>query len=137
MEYFKAKSFSCPSLFNPSDFFLDILSPDSRTKEQEESARSRINSLAESWTNNHNHNHNSINEEATPSTKPILQPTTDQKIFTENLSLTRVYKNFILLCWRSFTQQIRDIITLKIKFVMTIIFGLIIGGIYSNIGIVL
>jgi ABC-type multidrug transport system ATPase subunit len=33
-EYFKASGFICPSLFNPSDFFLDVLSPDTRSTEK-------------------------------------------------------------------------------------------------------
>ena len=47
-------------------------------------------------------------------------------------SLSKTTKNFTLLCWRAWTQQRRDVITLKIKFIFSCVFGLILGGIYSN-----
>ena len=33
VDYFAAKEFPCPALYNPADFFLDLLSPDSRSIE--------------------------------------------------------------------------------------------------------
>ena len=40
---------SCPSNFNPPDFFLDLLSPDNRSLESEAESRNRIQSIATEW----------------------------------------------------------------------------------------
>ena len=48
--------------------------------------------------------------------------------------LPRMLRNFKLLCWRASTEQMRDIPTIVIRFCVTIVFALIIGGIYSDIG---
>jgi ATP-binding cassette subfamily G (WHITE) protein 2 len=39
-----------------------------------------------------------------------------------------------MLAWRSFAEQSRDLVTLKIKLILSIFFSALIGGIYSNIG---
>jgi hypothetical protein len=46
----------------------------------------------------------------------------------------KVVKNFQLLCWRTFSEQSRNIPLLTFKFCFTTFFALVIGGIYSNIG---
>ena len=39
-----------------------------------------------------------------------------------------------LLCWRTFTEQRRNIPAITVKLISAIIYGLLIGGLYSNIG---
>jgi hypothetical protein len=39
----------CPVNYNPSDFFLDILSPDSRTIRAQKISEDRINSIGNAW----------------------------------------------------------------------------------------
>ena len=46
LEFFNAGGHFCPQSFNPSDFYLDVLSPDSRTPELEAAASARILALA-------------------------------------------------------------------------------------------
>eukprot|EP00179_Madagascaria_erythrocladioides_P005209 CAMPEP_0198312416 /NCGR_PEP_ID=MMETSP1450-20131203/3790_1 /TAXON_ID=753684 ORGANISM="Madagascaria erythrocladiodes, Strain CCMP3234" /NCGR_SAMPLE_ID=MMETSP1450 /ASSEMBLY_ACC=CAM_ASM_001115 /LENGTH=678 /DNA_ID=CAMNT_0044015361 /DNA_START=101 /DNA_END=2137 /DNA_ORIENTATION=+ len=47
VDYFSRLSFACPSQFNPADYFIDMLSVDPRTKEQEVRSKNRIAYLAE------------------------------------------------------------------------------------------
>ena len=42
--------------------------------------------------------------------------------------------NYRMLSWRSWSEQYRDLATIKIKLITTSFFALIIGGIYSNSG---
>jgi len=46
LNFFNAGGHYCPQSFNPSDFYLDVLSPDSRTPELEVAANARILALA-------------------------------------------------------------------------------------------
>jgi len=52
----------------------------------------------------------------------------------EKTDLTRIARNFRLLCWRAWAEQIREIPTIVIKMFVTCFFASIIGGIYSNAG---
>ena len=120
VDYFKEAGYTCPAHFNPSDYFLDVLSPDNRTPELEESARNRINFLNERWRERERE---LANEKADISDE-VVQP--------RKLDMKRVVDNFKILCWRSFAEQSRDLTTLRTKFITACFFGLIIGGIYSG-----
>lgn len=130
--YFKAMQYSCPEDFNPSDFFLDLLSPDNRSAESEMETRNRIRYVGDMWLKNQTEN-----KTATDPNGLILDSLDDyssiKKIGTE-LSFQKTIRNFYLLCWRSWAQQSRDKPVIIAKFVGCILFALIIGGIYSNIG---
>jgi ABC-type multidrug transport system ATPase subunit len=49
VNYFSEAGHICPDNFNPSDFFLDLLSPDHRSKEADEMTSNRINHLGHTW----------------------------------------------------------------------------------------
>lgn len=49
-------------------------------------------------------------------------------------SIGRRLRAFVLLAWRAWTEQRRDTFTICVKATITVIFALILGGIYSNIG---
>lgn len=66
--YFATLGFSCPKLFNPSDYFLDILSPDNRTMDAEISTAKRIQYLGDCWITT------SMNAEKLPGSDRILEP---------------------------------------------------------------
>jgi ABC-type multidrug transport system ATPase subunit len=47
--YFSAMGYPCPEHFNPADFFLDILSVNSKSAALETESRARIDALARAW----------------------------------------------------------------------------------------
>jgi ABC-type multidrug transport system ATPase subunit len=47
--WFTSAGYPCPKLFNPSDFFLDILSPDNRTADLDALTQARIKMLGDRW----------------------------------------------------------------------------------------
>ena len=120
--YFSAAGYPCPSHFNPSDYFLDILSPDTRSAELEEQSFKRIDQFAELFiAKNPPKGHSEVVEAKSPVITPPSPP-----------DLKRTFKNLQILSWRSFTEQLRDIATIRIRFITSCAFGLIIGGIYSD-----
>jgi ABC-type multidrug transport system ATPase subunit len=122
-EYFAKLGFLCPKLFNPSDFFLDILSPDIRSVEAEQLTSARIIEFAKQWESR------PVDVE-----KDIVYSGAVTKRIGGPISLPRFVRNFQLLCWRSFSEQAREVPTIVIKICITIFFAAIIGGIYSNVG---
>lgn len=48
--YFGSLGYSCPSVFNPADYFVDLVSLDQRTPERREKTEKRISALADAFT---------------------------------------------------------------------------------------
>jgi hypothetical protein len=121
--YFAMLGLVCPKLFNPSDYFLDILSPDNRSTESEDITSRRIEVLGDKWLEYQESQKlaEGESEEKKP-VVPIIHPWTFHQFM----------QSFSVLCWRSWTEQSREIPTLVIKLCITLFFAFVIGGIYSN-----
>jgi len=131
-EYFKAAGFPCPSLFNPSDYFLDVLSPDTRSIENEDAANERIMNLSIAWQK---HIDGSGNIDIIVDGDDIQQSYMTLALqLSSTINLYKLSRNFKLLAWRAYTEQTREVFTIIIKLVVTLFFSLILGGIYNNVG---
>ena len=144
VDYFAALEYICPESFNPSDYFLDILSPDNRSPEAEEESRNRIQFLTDNWTKT------LAADSSTTESKPEIEGEhhssrsnlaatvsniDDIKIVgSTSFTIERRLRNIKFLAWRTWTEQSRDVATIGFKMTFSIVFSLIIGGIYSNIG---
>jgi ABC-type multidrug transport system ATPase subunit len=129
VDFFRHHGYLCPPSFNPSDYFLDVLSPDSRTPELEAEADARITSLADAWADQER----SIIDAMGPPKSSV--DISAMRASAMNTDCARVSRNFKLLCWRSSAEQTREIPTIMVKLFVTCFFALIIGGIYSNVGL--
>ena len=138
--HFALAGHKCPEVFNPSDYFLDLLSPDNRTAETEQATRNRIQHLGDRWQ---------AHVQATQAQQMQAQAEKNAKggqqadahefksvqiIGSGANDFATVRRNFLILCWRAWTEQSRNQGALIAKVVFNIFFGLIIGGIYSDIG---
>ena len=129
-QYFKSMGFMCPQLFNPSDFFLDVLSPDSRSAENEIAADQRIKQLGDAW------------DAKTAAEYEVVVENDDVQqsymtLTTQISSIVNIYKlcrNFKLLAWRAYIEQTRDVFIVIVKICVTLFFALLLGGLYNNIG---
>lgn len=125
-EHFSKAGYPAPRFFNPADYFLDILSPDSRSQELESKSETRILELADYWSEYHG------SEEL--KSVQMSSAEGDAAIQYESFSWMKFQRNSRLLFWRAWTEILRDKATLFLKITMSCIFGCIIGGMYSNIG---
>ena len=129
IDFFNAHGFYCPQNFNPSDYFLDVLSPDSRTPELEQAADMRILGLASGW------------QARSPAMLASFGEVNSRidiasvRSSGEKVDCQRLMRNFKLLCWRAFAEQTRELPTIFAKLFVTCFFACIIGGIYSNVGL--
>ncbi len=128
-EYFRSRGFPCPELFNPSDFYLDLTSPDTRTEASRYESAARIKQLDDLWVVEET----LLLQEAAKAEKEAeydSYPVPPDNVLTTK----RFLRNLQLLCWRTISEQTREISTLMIRLVVTIVFSLIIAGMYSNVG---
>ena len=117
--YFSALGYTNPDLYNPADYFLDILSMDVRSKEREETTRNRINDFSQLWLKK------SADDEAN-GVKFIHFDNEIQPISVER-SLTKSIQNFFSLSWRSFTEMKRDKPLIMVKIMGTLMQGFVLA----------
>ena len=127
--YFPSHGYTCPEMFNPSDYYLDLTSPDTRTEASRKESADRIQRLDDLW----------VIEETR-----LIQDTlkAESEVGYESypvppdnvLTTKRFLRNFQLLCWRTVSEQTREIPTIVIRLTVTVVFSLIIAGMYSNVG---
>jgi ATP-binding cassette, subfamily G (WHITE), eye pigment precursor transporter len=131
VDYFATGGFNCQQFYNPSDFFLDILSPDNRSPELEKASSERILMLGDAWAERVSRD---LNRGISLDDLSKLAAAGEVKSIGTSGDVRKAYMNFRVLCWRAWSEQSRDWLTLVFKNFFLLFFALIIGGIYSNIG---
>lgn len=136
VSYFHAAGYPCPEAFNPSDFFLDLLSPDNRTPETEAATHYRIQALSQKWLTlgNRKGDKDVGSEVERENLDGEIEFKSVQLIGSGANDISTIRRNFFILCWRAWIEQTRNSAAFMAKLGFNIFFGLIIGGIFSNIG---
>lgn len=129
-EHFARNGHPAPAYFNPADFFLDILSPDSRSKELEISSGTRILLLAEAWKLQAQQLTATANSDA--NNAEALQEYGSIRTSDQDMDFNRFVRTLKLLMFRSLSGQLRTPVPLIARMVVNIAFGGIIGGMYSD-----
>jgi len=142
--HFARLGHDCPSSFNPADYFLDILSPDNRTDGLEKASSQLISTLGDAWSGQEAKGarlvpgksaEDSLEAGTIAAASSDINKSNDIVEVGNTFDITKFSRNLMLLCWRSWAEQSRDVVTLGIKCMVVTFFALIIGGIYSNIGL--
>ena len=132
LNYFASIGYNCPENYNPGDYFIDLISQDNRSSTAETESVTRIKHISEVYRDNEATILKSLTSAHESSALSGIDHirTIDLDIYDRK----RLYRNLRMLAWRSFAEQSRDLVTLKIKLILSIFFSALIGGIYSNIG---
>jgi ABC-type multidrug transport system permease subunit len=107
-----------------------MLSPDFRSKAREEFTIKRISTLARNWTVTETEILRKELENREYNGQELVP---DVPTCYEEFDGQRLVRNFKLLCWRAFTEQMREVPTLVIKVTITTLVALIVGGIFQNL----
>jgi hypothetical protein len=169
-------SATCPPSFNPSDFFMDLVSMDYRSEKKAKDSALLIDSFAEQWDTHQ------LEKEKQPELgngeKVKIQMKEEKKDETDNgaevpqgsevdealpptssnitsalaamddissstdisayqacwACMKKNWQSFGLLFWRSFIESKRDVVTIKIRMTVGLVFALVLGGLYNNFG---
>jgi len=149
--YFTSQHLPPPNYYNPADFYLDMLSPDNRSKEQELETGTRIYQLSQAWRQSsgissiegeHGEGENGVFAHDSPLRQASTTAATAAVDMTEYTSIKpsdqkmdiyRFVRIVRLLYWRSLSGQLRLPQALIARTVVSIAFGGIIGGMYSDL----
>jgi ABC-type multidrug transport system ATPase subunit len=131
VDYFEKAGYPCPEEFNPADHYLDILSVDNRSPELKVESENRISGLAQNWIDKIKATGGNLTSEASLEGGQVLM--SSMAIGQED-TCGSFFMQLKHLCWRTKTEVIRDWFTLVVGSVIFMLMGLLIGGVYSNIG---
>jgi len=138
VEYFAKLDFVCKESFNPADYFLDLFSPDNRSKMQEDESTARIKKLADAWrveeTAKGLGGSKTLEDGSSGVDNSKVVSSSNIELIGNRTNFAKVTHNLKLLAWRSWSEQSRDVVTFIIKCFITSFFAFVIGGVYSNIG---
>ena len=132
LKYFAEKGYLCPSYFNPADFFLDLVSVDSRSEDAEKTSRARIDFLVQEYRkefDNKTVKRYSFNE--------YSQRLIDETVQYKDSQLSKSSKvskisQLNTLSIRTLRQMIRDRKSFIVRIIMNMIFAVFISGVYSS-----
>ena len=155
--YFGDLGFQCPAMYNPADYFMDLISLDFRTDELEQQSRERLGLLMQASDllnvaeekavrggaggtgQGNEHPGEELGGESGHASKlgSFLESaaeglTSSVKSVIPPRYATSFPYQFVVLFRRSWTQISRDKFPLIISSVQGILFGLIIGALYSE-----
>jgi len=149
IKYFTEQGHECPTTFNPADYFLDVVSPDFRTKELEVESMDRIKKLCKTWEGN---GEAEVLEEAegggteeqtesetkkettyTPQEGASLMTTNTDVVADDNFGYQSSWLKQFSLCFkRTLLVTSRNKMAIGGKVFGSIFFGLVLGAIYSE-----
>lgn len=147
LDYFKVLGFECPSLYNPADYYLDILSIDMKSVEGETTSKTRLAMFAKYWQAYHRSSNDEIDgidrlvfESQTKSSlrserrKHDHNETHDDLTYATKKPCSSWCSDFRILLWRSFANVYRNYGALLIRGVTSIFFAILVALIYRNLG---
>lgn len=133
--YFQSLGYQCPQHFNPADYFLDILSVETKTVEMEEASRSRISGFVQYWKLHRP----TLVELENRRALPVV--TSSKRYDSERLDAQAPSKacsswcsDFAVLFRRSSQNIYRNYGALLIRGVTSLFFAILVSLIYRNLG---
>lgn len=105
--YFSDLGYVCPPSFNPSDYFLDVISLDARSKLREKASKKRIQFLAESY-NDYQQQHPLPSDNNNLFIYNEIADRTHQQAESEKKQATTWFTQFRLLLQRSVKILVRE-----------------------------
>lgn len=133
LQYFEGLGFHCPSLFNPADYFLDILSIETKTIEMEESSLNRVDAFAKAWQN-YEKSRDDVYKVELSSSKRLLESATLENIDPPKKPWSTWFTDFAVLTDRAFKDLFRNYTALIVRCCTTLFFAVLVSLIYRNLG---
>ncbi|KAL7384056.1 hypothetical protein ABVT39_023249 [Epinephelus coioides] len=143
--YFTALGYPCPRYCNPSDFYVDLISIDRRSPEQEAKCLERSGVLAEQFLEKVRDTDDHMWKPAGTNIAPTTQPESSQQISKvkgeevitiskERNRLPGRLHQFTILIRRHMYNDYRDLVTLLVHGFEALLMSLLVGCLYYGAG---
>ena len=127
MRYFSGLGLQCPPLFHPGDYFLDIISLDNRSADQEVKSRKRIQFILESFS--------AVDDAQSVESGQSQNVDSSKSLAAASGGVTSgVWEQFEILSTRNVRQIVRDRSALGIRIFTACFFALFLSALYSDMG---
>ncbi|KAM9804396.1 ATP-binding cassette sub-family G member 8 [Neosynchiropus ocellatus] len=139
--YFTGLGYPCPRYCNPSDFYVDLISVDRRSPEQEAECLERARVLAEQFTekvrDTDDHMWKPSGGNMLTSTDSSPQADTPENVVTisrEKDKLPGKLRQFAILIRRHMYNDYRDLVTILVHGLEALLMSLLVGCLYYGAG---
>ncbi|XP_026166011.1 ATP-binding cassette sub-family G member 8 isoform X2 [Mastacembelus armatus] len=143
--YFTSLGYPCPRYCNPSDFYVDLISIDRRSAEQEAECLERARVLAEQFMEKVQDTDDHMWKPAGTNTAPIQaqsscspqQPRNGEKVITiskEKNGVPGRLHQFTILIRRHMYNDFRDLVTILVHGLEALLMSLLVGCLYYGAG---
>ncbi|KAF0027108.1 hypothetical protein F2P81_019849 [Scophthalmus maximus] len=142
--YFTALGFPCPRYCNPSDFYVDLISVDRRSPEQEAECLERVRILAGQFMEKVRDTDNYVWKPAEANTAPTQTESPEQPSKAEGAEVITISKQrnrlpgrlhqFTILIRRHMYNDFRDLVTLLVHGLEALLMSLLVGCLYYGAG---
>lgn len=127
--FFTAAGFPCPSLFNPADHFLRVLS---QSSEQTNLQRQKIKNVRDRYRSSEAWYNLRHKVETTAKRSTAAAQSAPKKLSSKSSQNAGWFFQLMMLCWRSYLQCLRDPLLLKSLCVFNVYIGLFFGITYAQ-----
>ena len=135
-EYFRRIGFHCPDHYNPADYFLDLISVDTRNEDARDNTSRRVERIAAIWDSSIEPTSDNLptSEEGGFKTIP-LDESSEVKSPSWSLrnSVASWYRCLRLLTWRSYTEATRNFGALAVRASTQIFVVVILSLVYQRL----
>ncbi|XP_072906752.1 ATP-binding cassette sub-family G member 8 [Hemitrygon akajei] len=141
--YFTSIGYPCPRFCNPCDFYVDLISIDRRSKEQEQITQDKANRFASIFwekvkdTDDYTWKSDSCNTTPDKNNTKRASLTSDEIISIKTESVDKLpghFRQFCILLSRQVSNDFRDLPTLAVHGFEALLMSLLIGFLYYNEG---
>ena len=135
--YFETLMFKCPTLTNPADFFMDVMSMDFRSESREGNSRSRVDFFAREAASR------GLGEAAASKALEAVALAKKQGAFDAEKEETASAKpgggagwatQFYLLSQRAHKCQRRDVVGVGVTVFLDVVYALLLAALYRGVG---
>lgn len=137
LDYFNALGYHCPEHFNPADYFLDILSINIKSTQNELESRDRLLYLTSNWvehvesTASDRHMGHHPRAQYVPSGETNVNHTCNEE-HDQVSSISSWFADFSVLLWRSVANEYRNYGALLARTLTTLFFAILVSLIYRD-----
>ncbi|KAL5008568.1 hypothetical protein ScPMuIL_014149 [Solemya velum] len=124
VDYFTGYGYPCPSLTNPCDFYIDLVTVDTTTEATETMTSDVVRSLTHAYAE----------ASLADVTQSVSTSYGDVAFFYTTVPMPGVFRQFQVLCRRSIKNIIEDYISMATQCIEAAIMSVIIGLVYYQLG---